>query len=137
MKVSINHTEKTQGMIRKTTYHGVVVKVEFSAEETAIIEKRGLWKDIVVERGADALTDPDKHDKKGLARKIVQASISGADSLNFHLTVRKLRDGDTFFFTTPLEAKEYEDIVKENLVKLKGYILGNEGVEQKSDTFEI
>lgn len=137
MKVSLNHVEKTHGVIRKKTYHGVQVKVEFSAEEAAIIEKRGLWRDVVLERDADALTDPEKHEKKGLARKIVQASIAGADSLSFHLTVRKLRDGDTYYFGTPAEAKMYEDDLKQNLVNLKNWILGNEKIEQKSDTFEI
>jgi hypothetical protein len=115
----------------------VKVQVEFNAEELAIIEKRGLWNDVVLARDADALTDQDKHEKKGLARKLAQAAISGSDSLNFHLTIRKLRDGDNYWFTTPIQAKEYEAVVKQNLVELKEYILDNEKIEQDSDSFEL
>ena len=137
MKVTIEHVEKSAGMLRRTTYHGVEVKVEFNAEENAIIEKRALWNDIVLEREADVLTDADKHAKKGLARKLAQAAISGKDSLNFHLTVRKLAHGDTYWLTTPVEAKGYEAEVKDMLVQLKDYIMGNERIEQKSDSFEL
>ena len=88
-------------------------------------------------RGADALTDEDKHDRKGLGRKLVQAAVSGTDSLIFDLTVRKLRDGDTYWMTTPIDAKGYEAQLKEDLVTLKNYILGNESIDQKSDSFEL
>jgi len=40
MKVTINHVQKTTGVIRKTTHHGVSVKVEFNAEELAVIAAR-------------------------------------------------------------------------------------------------
>ena len=137
MKVKIEHTEQSKGMLRKTTYYGVKVQVEFSAEERAIIEKRNLWNDRVLDRDADALTDEDKHEQKGLARKLAQAAISGKDSLNFHLTVRKLGNGDTYWLTSPVLAKDYEAQVKDGLVELKDYIMGNEKIEQKSDSFEL
>jgi hypothetical protein len=38
---------------------------------------------------------------------------------------------------TPLQAKEYEARLREQLPVLKDYIVENEGVEQKSDSFEL
>ncbi len=137
MKVTINHTEKTTGMLRRTTHHGVYVKVDFSAEEAAIIQQRSLEKDVVLERDYPSDVDPEKHESKGLARKLAQAAVAGADTLHYHLNIRKLRDGDTYFMSSPLEAKTYETVLKEKLVELKGYIMGNQGIEQRSDSFEI
>lgn len=137
MKVTINHTEKTTGMLRRTTHHGVYVKVDFNAEEAAIIQQRSLEKDVVLERDYPSDVDPEKHENKGLARKLAQAAVSGADTLHYHLNIRKLRDGDTYFMSSPLEAKTYEAVLKEKLVELKGYIMGNQDIEQKSDSFEI
>jgi hypothetical protein len=137
MKVKIEHVEKSTGLIRRTTHYGVSVHVEFNGEESAIIQQRGLEKDIVLERDYPSDVDAEKHEGKGLARKLAKAALAGADSLHFHLNVRKLRDGDTYFMSSPLEAKNYEAAVKEKLVELKAYILGNQGIEQKSDTFEI
>lgn len=137
MKVQLEHVEKTTGMMRRTTHHGVLVKVEFNAEEEAIINERGLWKDLVLERECPSDVDVEKHESKGLGRKLMQAAVSGADTLHFHLNVRKLRDGDTYFLSTPLEAKQYEAELKEKLVQLKDYIMGNQGIEQKADSFEL
>lgn len=137
MKVQINHIEKQTGMLRRTTHYGVQVKVEFNAEETAIIEQRGLWKDLVLERDYPSDVDPEKVESKGLARKLAQAAVAGADSLHYHLNIRKLRDGDTYFMSTPIEAKQYEAALKEKLVLLKEYIMGNERIEQTSDSFEL
>ena len=63
MKVTINHVQKSTGMIRKTTYHGVSVKVEFNAEELAIIRERHLEPDIVMERGYSADLSPAQIEK--------------------------------------------------------------------------
>lgn len=141
MKVSIDHIEKTQGLLRKTTFHGVQVHVVFSEEERAVIEERDLKYDIVVERGHSADVSESKaqaHDNRGLGRKLLTAAVSGADANVTDLTINKLMKGpDLYFLRTPLEAKEYEDILKNQLVKLKDYIIGNEGVEEKSTTFEL
>ena len=51
MKVSIEHTEKTNGVLRRTTLHGIQVHVQFSEEERSIIERRDLKYDTVLERG--------------------------------------------------------------------------------------
>ena len=141
MKVTINHVQKTAGLIRKTTFHGVAVKVEFNAEELAVIQERKLGGDIVLERGYPAdMSDmaAEKHANRGLGRKLLTAAVSGADANNFHLTVNKLMRGeDVYHFGTPVEAKEYEDQLKAGLVTLKDWIVGNASVETKTASFEL
>lgn len=141
MKVTINHVQKTTGMIRKTTHHGVAVRVEFSAEELAVIHERRLEKDIVMERGypsdmsAGAI---EKHENKGMGRKLLTAAVSGTDALHFHLTVHKLMKGeDVYFLKTPVEAKAYEAELKDKLVQLKGWIVGNAELETETESFEL
>ncbi|MEE9428003.1 MAG: hypothetical protein V3V25_07625 [Paracoccaceae bacterium] len=141
MKVTIKHVQKKTGMIRKTTHHGVTVRVEFNAEELAVIRERHLEKDVVLERGypsdmSDAAID--KHANRGLGKMLLKAAVSGADANNFHLTVNKLMKGeDTFFNSTPVEAKEYEELLKNGLVTLKGWIVGNAEVEKATASFEL
>jgi hypothetical protein len=141
MKVTINHVQKKSGMIRKTTHHGVSVKVEFNTEETAVIQERKLEKDIVVERGYPSDMSDNaigKHENKGLGKKLLTAAVSGTDALHFHLTIGKLMKGeDIYFLSTPLEAKAYEDELKEKLVQLKEYIMGNAVVETETSSFEL
>ena len=137
MKVSIHHSEKTQGLVFKKTLHGVELFIQFSEEEKAIITERKLEGDIVVERGAPADIDAEKHANRGLTKRIATAMISGADANHFDLTIGKLLKGtDIFFFTTPAEAKEYEAILHEELPKLKAYIVENEGTG-KGSSFEL
>ena len=73
-----------------------------------------------------------------MMKKLATAAIKGVDGLHYHLTINKLINGtDTYFFETPLEAKEYDATLREKLPQLKEYILGNAEIEQKSDTFEL
>ncbi|MEO9894791.1 MAG: hypothetical protein ABJD13_02510 [Paracoccaceae bacterium] len=141
MKVSIDHKEKTTGVLRRTTLHGVQVHIQFSEEERAVIEARGLKYDVVLERGYSAdVSDAKaiKQENRGLGRKLLNAAVNGGDANNTHLTINKLMKGpDLFYVSTPLEAKAYEDELKEKLVLLKGYIVGNERVEEKSSSFEL
>jgi hypothetical protein len=141
MKVTINHVEKSVGLIRKTKHYGVTVHVQFDATEQAIIEERNLKERIVIERDypsdmSDAAAE--KHANRGLGKRLLTAAVSGRDANDFNLRVITLMNGpDTFHFEIPGEAKDYEALVKENLVALKAFILDNEVIEQKSDSFEI
>jgi|GEM_PF-2968496 len=141
MKVTINHVQKTTGMIRKTTHHGVAVRVEFNAEELAVIRERHLEKDIIMERGYSSdvsINSIEKQENRGLGKKLLKAAVSGTDSLNTNLTVTKLMNGeDVFYLPRPVEAKEYEQALKEGLVQLKGWIEGNAEVEKETATFEL
>ena len=42
MRVNINTTEQTTGLLRKKTYYNIGCKVEFTEEEKAIIKKSKL-----------------------------------------------------------------------------------------------
>lgn len=141
MKVTINHVQKTSGLIRKRTFHGVSVWVEFGAEELAVIRERRLEKDLIIERGYPAdMSDAkiEKHANKCLGGRLLKAAVSGTDSLHFDLTVQKLMKGeDVYFLNTPMEAKAYEEEVKNGLVMLKNWIVGNAEVETESATFEL
>lgn len=141
MKVSIAHKEKTTGMLRKSTLHGVEVSIQFSEEELAVIESRDLKYDIVLERGYSADVSESKamkQENRGLGRALLNAAVNGADANTTNLTINKLMKGpDLYFVTTPLEAKAYEDELKGKLVQLKNYIVGNERVEETSSSFEL
>jgi hypothetical protein len=141
MKVTVNHVQKTSGLIRKTTFHGVSVKVEFNTEELAIISERKLGHDIVLERGYPAdMSDmaAEKHANRGLGRRLLTAAVSGKDANDFHLSANKLIKGeDIYFLGTPMEAKAYEEELKDGLVKLKTWIVGNSEVETETTSFEL
>ena len=141
MKVSIDHTEKTNGILRKTTLYGVQVHVHFSEEERSIIEQRDLRYDTVLERGYSADvsdTKAEKIESRGLGRRLLTAAVSGVDANTTNLTINKLMKGpDLYFVTTPLEAKEYEAELKNRLVQLKDYIVSNESVSETSSSFEL
>lgn len=141
MKVTINHVQKSAGLIRKTTFHGVSVQIEFNSEELAVINERRLGHDIVMERGYPAdMSDmaAQKHANRGLGRKLLTAAVSGSDANDFHLSVNKLMKGeDVYFLGTPAEAKAYEGELKNGLVELKGWIEGNAEVEKETATFEL
>ena len=141
MKVSIDHKEKSVGMLRRSTLHGIEVHIQFSEEELAVIEARDLKDTTVLERGYSAdvsETKAIKQENRGLGRAILNAAVNGKDANTTNLTINKLMRGpDLYYVTTPLEAKAYEDQLKEQLVVLKGYIVGNEQVEEKSSSFEL
>ncbi len=138
MKVDIQHVEKSKGMVFKKKLHGVALTITFSEEEKAIIEQRKIGGDIIVERGVPADVDVDKHENRGLMKRVATAAVKGADANHFHLTFNKLLRGtDTYFFETPLEAKEYEQVLREKLPEAKEYIMANQAIDQKSDTFEL
>ena len=141
MKVTINHVQKSVGMIRKKTHHGVSVRVQFNTEELAVIRERHLEPDIILERGYSSdLSDSkiEKRENSGIGKKLLKAAVSGTDALNTNLTVTKLMKGeDVFYLPRPMDAKEYEAELKEGLVRLKGWIEGNADVEKETATFEL
>ncbi len=138
MKVNIEHVEKISGVVFRKRLHGVALSVKFSEEEHAIITQRGLERDMVLERGVPADVNAEKHEKRGMVKKLATAAVMGRDANHYHLTIGKLLQGtDTFFFDTPLEAKTYEQALHEVLPEVKEYIMGNESIEKKSGSFEL
>lgn len=137
MKVDITHSEKRTGMVFKTTHYGVTVKVTFNDEERAIIEERKLHYDVVVNRDYPSDVDGERHEERGLGKRLLTAAVKGGDANHFHLTINKLMKGpDTHHFSTPAEAKGYELELKEALPRLKEYIMGNAELGA-GDSFEL
>ena len=111
MKIAIKHIEKSQGLVFKKDLYGVQLDVVFSEEERAVIEQRKLANTTLMERGAPADVDADKHANRGLLKKVATTAMGGSN--HFHLTIHKLQQGtDTFWFNTPGEAKVYENTLK-------------------------
>ena len=141
MKVTINHVQKKTGLIRRVTHHGVSVLVEFNAEEKAVIRERRLQNDVIMDRGYPSdmsAREIEKRESRSVGRKLLTAAISGSDALHFDLTVKKLLQGeDVYFFQRPVEAKEYEAVVRERLLELKDWIMGNAELETETLSFEI
>lgn len=138
MKITINHVEKKSGMVFKKKHYGVALTVNFNSEEQAIIDERKLQFDCILERGAPSDVDPDKHEERGLGKKLLTAAVKGRDANNFNMTINKLMKGtDTFWFTTPAEAKNYEVTLKnDSLPGLKGWLTDN-AETGGSDSFEL
>jgi hypothetical protein len=118
MKVKIDHGQKTTGMIRKKTYETITVKVDLSHEELAVIKSRKMDKIVVMERGWPA--------------------HMGAMNGDFNLTVGGLVKNlmTEYSVNTPIEAKQYEAALVNQLKLLKEELVGNaSGGESKS--FEL
>lgn len=123
MKVDINHREETSGWLSKKTYYVVDLTVTFSEEELAIIKQRKLEGDIVIERGIPANQDPGK--------------FKNIEDV-FNLSIGKLTRGtDSYAFSSPRDAKEYEAEIHDIMPKLKQHIMDNAEIEEKSTSFEL
>lgn len=127
MRVSIEHSEKSAGLLKRVTQIEVTTTVLFSEEELAVIRDRHLKDYVVVERELDSRT----------ARSL-NPENSREDAKIWFLRVRDLMKGkpDRFTFDTPVDAKMYEDRLKEGLKALKSFIEGNASMAQAT-TFEL
>lgn len=108
MRVSITHHTVRKGLILKTTYHEVHLKVAFSHEEKQIIRQRGLLKTKLMDRRpADAKVD--------------------ARNEKFELRVEDLMDEklDRFLCANPSQSKIYEDNLLDALAQMKLWLDDN------------
>lgn len=127
MRVSINHNEKSVGLVFKSTKHEVVTGVQFTAEELAIINGRKLKEFVVLSRGWDATMK-----EKAAKHPEYYDTLTPPN-----LTIGKLVKGpDSYVFDTPIEAKRYEGELTEALKELKGFLVGNQ-TKAESKTFEL
>jgi hypothetical protein len=127
MRVQINHNETTSGFFRTTTKYEVVVRVEFSAEELAIIRQRNLADTIVLRR------DPQAFQRKRFSPDELARLQDVID-----LKISNLMKGpDSYICDTPLEAKNYEANLTDALKQLKSYIFANAEISDKSKSFEL
>lgn len=119
MRVTIAHSQKTTGLIFRTTYHVVETTVEFTDEELDVIQERKLSSIIVMERR------PPSDSNERLRR-------------DYDLKIGNLTRGtDSYALDTPVEAKNYDHELRGRLKVLKDYIDGNAEVVPGSDTFEL
>lgn len=118
MRVTIEHKEKTTGLVFKKTHYEVHTTVVFSELERQVIEQRALQKRIIMER--------------------IPSTAKPSDDPNwFTLTIAKLMRGtDVFTVSAPSDAKEYELELKASLKELKEFLDQNE-TTGGSETFEL
>lgn len=131
MKVSFSHNEITKGLFSKTTFIEVVTDIQLSAEEVAIVNRRKLSKVIVMEREADALV------RYNLKNDVGRLAIANAGNAS-NLMIGHLMGGrpDSYHFSTPIAAKNYETELTKNLKETKDYIMGSEELSE-SKTIEF
>lgn len=92
MRVAIEHNTVRKGLLLKTTYYAVDLRVHFTHEETQIIRMRALDKTKLVDR------------------RPATARVDDRDS-KFELRLGHLLNGrtDRFLCATPSKAKIYEE----------------------------
>lgn len=125
MRVNISHSEKSKGLLKKTTYYIVSCDVQFSEEELHIIKTAGLNKTIVMERAVPA----DQSNSK-LAHDV-------ADVFNLRIFNLMEKKPNEYVLATPGEARQYEEELKERLRMLKEYIDGNQEGGREDSSFEL
>jgi len=117
MKVDIQRSEKTVGLIFKKPRYIVSVTVQFSEEEKALIKKMDVTNHIVIERPP--------------------LIGSNSDPNHFHLRVRQLLKGkDEWEFERLDEANSYYTELPGALKTMKEY-LASDGNTSKSESFEL
>ena len=120
MQITLSTAEITvnKGIFKKAPGYQVTLAVRFSEEERAVIRKSKL---------GTAVLRTDHYDSQKLG------------SYDLPITIDNLVAGPVVrVFDTPIQAKNMEIELREtDLPALKGYLTGNTGVEQKSDTFEL
>jgi hypothetical protein len=122
MRVAIEHKPKTTGFFfKKDTFHAVILTVNFSEEELAIIKLRRLEETTILERECPAHMED-----------------RGGENI-YDLRIEHLVKGrpDEYVLATPQDAKLYEEALKDKLTTLKSYIMENKEVEAKTSTFEL
>ena len=127
MRVTIEHKERKEGLLRRRTIYEVHLTVEFSPEEQAVLNRTDIGELLILKRALPLLVrgklDPD--DDRKLIRK-------------FDLTPNSLMRGtDRYDFESPGEAKHYDQQLREQLIKLKQLIDANTTAPSGATTFEL
>jgi len=121
MRVSIEHGTETSGMFKKTTYYTVAVKVDFTEEEAAILNKAELGDHIVMERELPA------------------NRVDIGDPNHWHLRLKHLPDPkkNLYVLKTTGEAQAYEEELKEAMQIVKQAIDAHRDVKVENKSFEL
>ena len=108
MRVSIKHETVRRGLIFKTTYYEVQLRVAFTHEEKQIIRQRNLLRTKLMDRRPAGAKVDDRDEK-------------------FELRVEKLMDAksDRFLCATPSQSKIYEEHLLDALAQMKLWLDDN------------
>jgi hypothetical protein len=125
MRVSIQHSQKTTGLLVRHAHYCVALSVQFTEEEHHVL--RQLKDVIILERGPDSL----RHGK-----------FTPEEETQLHETFSLkasdlLRRTDSYYFATPGEAHAYEQTLKDSLRQFKSYLEANAVPPSGSDVFEL
>lgn len=126
VRVSIRTEEflVRDGWFRRSTRYRVLVDIQFSQEELAIIRHRRLEDVVVMERPHPFTSTPEL--------------INQYPHL-FNLTIGDLiaQHPSAYALETPLEAKGYEYRLTECLAELKEFLDRNAGIDPRRKVFEL
>ena len=116
MRIHIEHREKFAGLLRGVRQVEVIVHVEFSEEELAIITSRQLEDFVVLRR------TPDSRLADGLSPEEAEQWDQ-----EFSLTIADLmgKTPDRFTLDTPSDAKAYQARLTDALRRLKSFLTDN------------
>lgn len=121
MRVSIEHSTTTTGMLKKKTHYVVTVTVKFSPEEMKV------------------LNDVDLGDIGVLDRPWTSVSTPPQDGETQPLLIKFLMTGqpNAHAFTTPGDARDYAEAVEAKMPELKGLIEHNHPITDPKKTFDL
>jgi hypothetical protein len=125
MRVSIEHGQKTTGLFSRTTWYTIKTVVQFTPEEKDVIKRAKLKDSVLLER-------VNERQAKGLSNAEFETLKH-----HYYLRVRDLIAGDVFEVATPVEAKAYEEELKEALNNLKAHLEANETAPSGRQTFDL
>ena len=134
MRVELEHVEKTVGFLSRQRLHGVRLTVQFSEEELHIIENRKLQSTIVAERPPSA--DLRLRESDYTLNRNGDVVLCNPEEFFLHI-YDLMAGGETYWVETPADAKLYEEILTEQLPRLKEFIAENEGVTEKKKILEL
>ena len=123
MHVEIEHVAKQGGFFSGKAATIVKICIQLSPEEAEIVDRRGLWKFVVIKEKNQSYVNASERDKE-LINEFNQYNI------------RKLIDGTRTYFDTPSEAKVFAQKVRQNLKDLKSFIDSNDKAGTK-ETFDL
>jgi len=123
MHVEIEHVAKEGGFFSGKAASIVKIRIQLSPAEADIVERRRLWKYVVIKEKNQRYVHASERDKE---------IMNEFDQYN----IRKLIDGTETYLDTPSEAKAFAEKVRQNLKDLKSFIDGNDKDGNK-ETFDL
>ena len=141
MRVSLTRetTQQKDGLFKKKTYFGVLLQVEFSEEELAIIKENDLGATEILEVGLDPI-------QFKRVEKLIQDGIMDVNDPVHNLRIKDLvpekrkKKAPVWSrqYPSKLEADQLEANIREKLPELKNYIMANGGeVKEGTESFEL